>query len=113
MCKHKLVLTEDGRALICVLPDCRTGGKPLMMAGGDGELGSSGLDETKLPMLDGDALDTLSQFIAMGVEANAKTKLMEGEMQKLKEENNNLQKQIDELRRILARRGFITPRHGC
>lgn len=107
MCKHKLVLTKNGRALMCVLPDCRTGGKPFVIAGGDGAPGPGGWgNETK-------SLDVLSQFIALGVEANAKTKLIEGEIQKLKEENNKLQKQIDELRRILAGRGFITPRHGC
>lgn len=35
MHKHKLGLQGNGRALICILPDCRTGGKPFVVAGGD------------------------------------------------------------------------------
>lgn len=34
MHKHKLGLAEDGRMLMCLLPDCRTGRKPFMVAGG-------------------------------------------------------------------------------
>lgn len=47
MHKHKLDLTKEGCALVCILPDCRTDGKPFVVAGGDGELGEWG-DKTKL-----------------------------------------------------------------
>lgn len=46
MHKHKLGLAEGGRALVCVLPDCRTSGKPFVVAVGDSDPGD--WNETKI-----------------------------------------------------------------